>query len=217
MQKLTRPRHGVGLSILALLASLVSGQVKADTLGPFDIFLNAPLYSIPVYGTSGGTLNFEMDVAPLGGGLGGPGGSVDISVSSNDPGTGGVAGDLVLSGPQDGPPPVTITSFSYGDITGNSPVGPNYIYDKTQWSVTINSADLAGLPIFIAIDTSGLGCPGGAAPGGYCLDPTLTITSTGGLSFSPNTATTPLPAALPLFASGLGLIGWIGRRRKRRS
>ncbi len=26
---------------------------------------------------------------------------------------------------------------------------------------------------------------------------------------------TPLPAALPLFAGGLGLIGWLGRRRKR--
>jgi hypothetical protein len=30
-------------------------------------------------------------------------------------------------------------------------------------------------------------------------------------------ATTPLPAALPLFAGGLGLMGWLSRRRKRSS
>jgi hypothetical protein len=29
-------------------------------------------------------------------------------------------------------------------------------------------------------------------------------------------ASTPLPAALPLFASGLGVMGWLGRRRKRK-
>ena len=30
-------------------------------------------------------------------------------------------------------------------------------------------------------------------------------------------ATTPLPAALPLFAGGLGLIGLLARRRKRKA
>jgi hypothetical protein len=30
-------------------------------------------------------------------------------------------------------------------------------------------------------------------------------------------ATTPLPAALPLFASGLGFVGWLARRRKKRA
>jgi hypothetical protein len=30
-------------------------------------------------------------------------------------------------------------------------------------------------------------------------------------------AATPLPAALPLFASGLGALGWFGRRRKRKN
>jgi hypothetical protein len=30
-----------------------------------------------------------------------------------------------------------------------------------------------------------------------------------------NFATTPIPAALPLFATGLGMMGWLARRRKR--
>ena len=34
------------------------------------------------------------------------------------------------------------------------------------------------------------------------------------LSFAPLTSTTPLPAALPLFAGGLGALGLIARRRK---
>jgi hypothetical protein len=33
----------------------------------------------------------------------------------------------------------------------------------------------------------------------------------------PTVAATPLPAALPLFASGLGVMGWFGRRRKRKN
>jgi hypothetical protein len=43
--------------------------------------------------------------------------------------------------------------------------------------------------------------------------------SSGTISFGPDFETltaTPLPAALPLFAGGLGLMGFLGRRRKRK-
>jgi hypothetical protein len=33
-------------------------------------------------------------------------------------------------------------------------------------------------------------------------------------SWAPQTSATPLPAALPLFAGGLGMMGWIGSRRR---
>jgi hypothetical protein len=36
-------------------------------------------------------------------------------------------------------------------------------------------------------------------------------------SFTPELATTPLPAALPLFATGLGALGLLGWRRKRKA
>jgi hypothetical protein len=32
-----------------------------------------------------------------------------------------------------------------------------------------------------------------------------------------NVATTPIPAALPLFATGLGVMGWLARRKKRKN
>src|SRR5580692_5756622 len=35
-----------------------------------------------------------------------------------------------------------------------------------------------------------------------------------GIAFAPNSSATPLPAALPLFAGGLSLIGGLGGRRK---
>jgi hypothetical protein len=45
---------------------------------------------------------------------------------------------------------------------------------------------------------------------GGCLNPT-------GLLVSASVGTTPLPAALPLFAGGLGMIGLLARRRKQKA
>jgi hypothetical protein len=57
------------------------------------------------------------------------------------------------------------------------------------------------------------------------IDPVITFAdqsdaNTFQLEFSPgigNSAETPLPAALPLFASGLGGLGLLGWRRKRKA
>jgi hypothetical protein len=38
-----------------------------------------------------------------------------------------------------------------------------------------------------------------------------------GLTFTPVVPQTPLPAALPLFATGIGGLGLLGRRRKRKA
>lgn len=52
------------------------------------------------------------------------------------------------------------------------------------------------------------------------IDPTFSAIASGGqFIFSPgvlSVASTPLPAALPLFASGLGVLGAVGWRRKRK-
>jgi hypothetical protein len=43
----------------------------------------------------------------------------------------------------------------------------------------------------------------------------VTLSSTQAAFEFANMTATPIPAALPLFATGLGLMGWLGRRRKR--
>jgi hypothetical protein len=43
------------------------------------------------------------------------------------------------------------------------------------------------------------------------------IDASGRMTFSPVTSPTPLPAALPLFATGLGALGLLGWRRKRKA
>jgi hypothetical protein len=43
----------------------------------------------------------------------------------------------------------------------------------------------------------------------------VTLSSTQAAFEFANLTATPIPAALPLFATGLGLMGWLGRRRKR--
>jgi hypothetical protein len=44
-----------------------------------------------------------------------------------------------------------------------------------------------------------------------------TVDGTFSVTFTPETAATPLPAALPLFATGLGALGLLGWRRKRKN
>jgi hypothetical protein len=52
-------------------------------------------------------------------------------------------------------------------------------------------------------------CTNGAPDCTYALSGTVTLAS--------DVSTTPLPAALPLFAGGLGMIGLISQRRKRKN
>jgi hypothetical protein len=53
------------------------------------------------------------------------------------------------------------------------------------------------------------------------IDPTFALANQFTLDFSPgignSPAATPLPAALPLFASGFGVMGFLAKRRKRKS
>jgi hypothetical protein len=66
---------------------------------------------------------------------------------------------------------------------------------------------------------SALGCNAFSGPTGCVVD-TVTLPGAGSLAFTldtSGTSTTPLPAALPLFASGLGALGLLGWRRKRKA
>jgi hypothetical protein len=91
------------------------------------------------------------------------------------------------------------------------------------------------VPIFIKVglDIEGFGNPGGVQAGFldsldyptgmgvFTLDDGVTANDPGTFLFNnlflPPNAETPLPAALPLFATGLGALGLLGWRRKKKA
>jgi hypothetical protein len=93
-----------------------------------------------------------------------------------------------------------------GDVLGTASAGPLGSYDLTTAFAQISTATAGNFVSF------------GAAP--FTTDAgVLTFTHISQLTFEaviPGSET-PLPAALPLFASGLGALGFLAQRRKRRS
>jgi hypothetical protein len=77
----------------------------------------------------------------------------------------------------------------------------------TSPTYIIDDVDLAAGTY--SLDTYLGTCATGDCSGGTSTDPQYQVL------FSPVSAT-PLPAALPLFASGLGIVGFVARRRKRK-
>jgi hypothetical protein len=123
-------------------------------------------------------------------------------------GTAGVAGYTDLGNGPYGQTVVTVPSAGVGFM---SSIGPNV-------TVTLNATALADLNTLLA------GSVFDFALGGACSTCSSTEqlwgTSSGvpaahlDLEFAPSTV--PLPAALPLFAGGLGMMALVTRRRKRK-
>jgi hypothetical protein len=217
MQYLARfiGRGILGLVAIAALTLLALGPGKADiisvdicTLGGGCPSGGGP-GSINVFGTNGGTLLFDLE-SPATNEPFVLVGSVDFTTTSNNPGLGGTLSDVTLLATPQQPGP-----HDYGDTT--QPARPavfDSMYDSTLWSVTVAASDLAGSPISVLINTSGLDCTGNAT----CLDPQLTIISTGDLTFTPQNAGVPGPiagAGLPgLLFAGSGFLAWLRRKRR---
>lgn len=142
------------------------------------------------------------------------GGELDFTLTLNgpyDPGdpTAGVYGSInVTVGTQSNPAmstvgldpfPSTPGTTNYGNQS-NSVLSSSSVTDVSTWYVLLAAPDF---PVSITIVSSLFGLPTDASP-------VLAY------QFTPNATTTPLPAALPLFASGVGLMGWMARRRRRK-
>jgi hypothetical protein len=128
--------------------------------------------------------------------------------------------------------PVVRTLFF---TSGGELITPSWS-DQVQGILTTPTIAVVSLntPIFIKIslDIEGFGNPGGVQAGFlnsldyptgmgvFNLDDGVTANDPGTFLFNnlflPPTAETPLPAAFPLFATGLGALGFLGWRRKRK-
>jgi hypothetical protein len=142
--------------------------------------------------------------------------------------------DLDTSGGVNLNPVVRTLTFTSGgeQITGTT----GSISDQVEGILTTGTIPIVSLntPIFIKIslDVEGFGNPGGVQAGFlnsldyptgmgvFNLDDGVTANDPGTFLvnnlFLPPNAETPLPAALPLFATGLGGLGLLARRRKRK-
>jgi hypothetical protein len=105
-----------------------------------------------------------------------------------------------------GASPSTAGTTNYGDFTAGV-LTPGNITDTSIWTVGILPGDF---PVTLTLDGSFFAvcsttpaCAAPAASFSYDFAP------------NPSLGTTPLPATLPLFASGIGLIGWIGSRKRK--
>jgi hypothetical protein len=101
-------------------------------------------------------------------------------------------------------------------------VGPNNIWLGELIGVFTNSAGvIVGTPFAIGNGPLALSNPAGATQIELGVNDDIYADNTGALliSVSANSISsqTPLPAALPLFATGLGALGLLGWRRKRKA
>jgi hypothetical protein len=113
------------------------------------------------------------------------------------------------------------------DVTGSNATGySGGFIENGNYSLLTNTIYLVGLQDLVTIGIFNPG--GGSATVSGLIDPTFQIAQgvtnasaynfyfSDGIGNSPVSAT-PLPAALPLFAGGLGVIGLLARRRKRKA
>lgn len=142
-------------------------------------------------GTASGTFSLDLTTGTVG--------SVSITTPSG------------TSIPGNGYTGVFFDTFnpSLGEVVVNNPVAMFLDYSLTiDFPGAVTLASLSGLPSFAAT--------GSEALHSICIfGPCPSRSITGGTVDTVSVTTTPLPAALPLFASGLGAIGLIAWRRRR--
>jgi hypothetical protein len=164
-----------------------------------------------------------------------PAGSFSVSTVGPSPTSFGVTQEGTLGAFTDPPTTNTLEGFlstfvpRIGTASPNNPIGNLEKFDTANKTFTVYLANL-GIETLAADSCVGVTntCGEDLTIGGDKLPLGAFIvsfldTGTGNVIGTANSgdlfvnqlAATPLPAALPLFAGGLGLMGWLTRRRKR--
>jgi hypothetical protein len=210
-------------------ASGSSGQAQATAQTNFGGFSSVQtMATSPVGGgttpanavaTAGGTISFSNAITPgqsfsvvfdpltlafgsMGAGYGGTGQSLTYEESAS----------FIFTG-----------KFFLLGLLNNNAVGNGF--DSALFKISVNNTvvdswsfgDLASAEAFFFLNPIDVPLPDGPDNVQLLFDETMS--SAGGFSFNYGVAadTTPLPATLPLFATGLGAIGLLGWRRKRKA
>ena len=192
----------VAAVVFGLTLLFANGQSLAVPL-PFDYTTGMQTTVATITGT-GGTMNFTLDVDDptlTDQTFSGVNGSFSMDVLG--------PGDVILGSISlAGAPYFDGLSQDFGSIaTPPVPLVP-VLPIESMWSLTVGAPDL---PLSLEVTSYLFNLFG---PLTYT--PVLTVEFTGNLALtSPNAV--PLPATLPLFASGLGVLGLLGWRRKRKN
>ena len=159
-------------------------------------------------------------------GIGGDGGTFQLQIVTDNPGSGPGSTVLYSSGNISD----NILSASPTDV--NVSFAPVVLSASNRYWITLTADALSSVAWAWAVDNSGTGTGGefyASNSGIFSNDdppfPTCIFAGSacGGQPYQmrvtdePAVATTPLPGALPLLASGLGALGIAGWRRKRKS
>jgi hypothetical protein len=207
----------------ALLASPTIGNATtltaAQSYGTYT-FTQSNAFGTGVFGTvkvsdlGGGVADFLVNVTP----------NYDLDTGAHHILTFGLVGGTVGSisnaifsastGTNIGNPPfggfnrVIDSSCTQGNPTCRAANGQGFDFHVTGFTGLISGDQFNGQDIFFAADIYQGGCTGD-----YC---TGAVGATQSLQGG-NQGSTPLPAALPLFASGVGAVGFLTWRRKQKA
>jgi hypothetical protein len=134
--------------------------------------------------------------------------SVDFSLTSSISGAAFVLAQFIVNGAQlASAPPLVGGAFDFTMVSG---LAPDQGLDTAFYTGSGNIGTGPGQTgVVLELTSTGLG-PGGVAWAGNGTGQGLTLV----YDYTP---ATPLPAALPLFATGLGGLGLLGWRRKRKA
>jgi hypothetical protein len=211
-----------GLAVIASAALLAGGSGQASATTTCSGAYNAANGTTTLPGTNIGTVASGCEIGPFSATLGSNGNAATVNGTDN--------------------PSIYEFTWGGGNLTiqeelGNNGIGYNIDVELgLESAVTLNadhslSSHVAsisipyqsgpGAPVYVindmnlaagtyALDTYLGTCGGSCSDSGSSTDPQYQVGF-----FDP--IATPLPAAMPLFATGLGLVGMFGWRRKRKN